>query len=214
MKSSNLRLDASRLVGQFRTAMVRGPLLWLTLGAAGVAHAAALPVPDTFTATTAAMTPSGVNLKIIVREWSDDAARAEVLAALGSEADVHAALASLPTVGYVWHAGSAIGYAVKYAHRTTSADGERVTFITDKLLGLYELKPWAAQAPSGAAALTYSVIELQLSGQGSGSGTLSLSADLQLDASTGVVSLAAKPGVPSLLTNAKLEPKPYWLEAH
>ena len=205
MMSANVRLDASK--------RLRGPLLWWVLGAASVAHAGPPPVPDTFTATTAGMSPSGVDLKIIVREWSDDAARAEVLAALGSEADVHAALASLPTVGYVWHTGSAIGYAVKYAHRTTSADGERVTFVTDKLLGTYGLKPWAAETPPGATALTYSVIDLQLRGQGGGSGTLSLAADLQLDASSGVVSLAAKPGVPSLLTNAKLEPKPYWVEA-
>jgi hypothetical protein len=185
----------------------------LALGA-GVAHAQSVPVPDTFTATTAAMTPSGVELKITVREWSDDAARAAVLAALGSQADdARSALASLPTVGYVWHSGSAIGYAVKYAHRTTGADGERATFVTDKVIGSYGLKPWATQAPSAATEIPYSVIELQLGGQGSGSGTLSLGADLQLDASAGVVSLAAKPGMPSLLTNAKLEPKPYWVKA-
>jgi len=184
----------------------------LAVGLATVAHAQSVPVPDTFTATTTAMTPSGVELKITVREWSDAAARAAVVAAIDGGGDVHAALASLPTVGYVWHGGSAIGYSVKYAHRTTTADGERVTFVTDKVVGAYGLKPWAAQTPSGTSDLPYSVIELHLTGQGSGSGTLSLAADVALDASAGVVSLAAKPGAQAVLANAKLAPKPYWVK--
>jgi len=184
----------------------------LAVGLATVAHAQSVSVPDTFTATTTAMTPSGVELKITVREWSDAAARTAVVAAIDGGGDVHAALASLPTVGYVWHGGSAIGYSVKYAHRTTTADGERVTFVTDKVVGAYGLKPWAAQTPSGTSDLPYSVIELHLTGQGSGSGTLSLAADVALDASAGVVSLAAKPGAQAVLANAKLAPKPYWVK--
>ena len=211
MRILDLRLNGRTLLGWVSSAACRGSLLGLALGAATVGHAQSVPVPDTFTATTTAMTPSGVDLKIVVREWSDDAARAAVLAALGSGEDVRAALTSLPTVGYVWHGGSAIGFSVKYAHRTTGADGERVTFVTDKVVGSYGLKPWTAQTPSGTE-LAYSVIELRLSGQGAGGGTLSLAADVALDASGGVVSLAPGPGAQPLLTNAKLEPKPYWVK--
>ena len=210
MRILDLRLDGWRFLDRRGSALGRASSRALAVGLATVAHAQSVPVPDTFTATTTAMTPSGVELKITVREWSDDAGRAAVVAAIDGGGDVHAALASLPTVGYVWQSGSAIGYSVKYAHRTTTADGERVTFVTDKVVGSYGLKPWTAQTPSGTRELSYSVVELRLSGSASGSGTLSLAADVALDASAGVVTLAAKPGAQSVLTNAKLEPKPYW----
>lgn len=207
----DLRLAGWRYRSRWGSALWRG-LPALALGLATVAHAQSVPVPDTFTATTAAMTPSGVELKITVREWSDAAARTAVVAAIDGGGDVHAALASLPTVGYVWHGGSAIGYSVKYAHRTTTADGDRVTFVTDKVVGAYGLKPWTAQTPSGTSDLPYSVIELHLTGQASGSGTLSLAADVALDANGGVVSLAAKPEAQAVLANAKLAAKPYWVK--
>jgi hypothetical protein len=177
--------------------------------AASVAGADTVPAtPDRFAATTTAMTPRDVILRIDVREWSDEAARAEVLAALEQESDVAKVLASLPSVGVVWRSGSSVGYAVKYAHRAATPQGERITFVTDKRLGAYDLKPWAAEAP--AAELDYSVIELYLDGNGSGAGTISLAAAVELDTADGVVSLAA--GAPRVLANAKLEPKPYWEE--
>ena len=183
--------------------------LSLTLGAASVDAAEVPPVPDTFTATTTAMTPSGVTLKIDVKEWSDEAARQAAVAALG-ESDVGAALKEVPTVGYVWRSGSAVGYSLKYAHRVTDERGERVTFVTDRLLGTYGLKPWAVDG-SSAAGLQYSVIELYLGGNGAGTGNLSLAADVALDASSGVISLTPKPGTAPVLSNAKSEPKPYWV---
>ena len=189
-------------------------VLWLAFAATASAQAQTTPVLDTFTAATTAMTPRDVALKVVVREWSNDTARADVLAALGNEAEARAALAALRTVGYVWHGGSAIGYALKYAYRSKTDQGERVTFVTDRPVGTDGLQPWVAQGASGPSTLPYSVIELELGGPSAGSGTLSLAADVKLDTTAAVVSLAAKPGTPPVLMNAKLEPKPYWASGH
>jgi hypothetical protein len=170
-------------------------------------------VSERFSATTTSMTPRDVSLRIDLRGWSDEAARAQVVAALGSDTDVQEALAALPTIGHVWQSGSAVGYAVKYAHRAPTAEGERITFVTDRRLGSFDLKPWTADqaAAPAPAELGYSVIELyfaantQGGANGQGAGTLSLAAGVQIDSANGVVSLA--PGAPRVLANAKLEPK-------
>jgi hypothetical protein len=172
---------------------------------------AAPAVPDRFTATTTAMTPRDVTLRIDVREWSAEAARTSVVDALEQASSAQQALASLPTVGHVWQSGSAVGYSLKYAHRVPTEGGERVTFVTDKRLGSYEFKPWTADGTAAQNDLPYSVIELYLPGDGNGgTGTLSLVADVQLDPAGALVSLAADSEAPRVLTNAKLEPKPYW----
>jgi hypothetical protein len=164
--------------------------------------------PDRFKATTTAMTPRDATVRFDVREWSDDDARATVLSALTGEADAQKELASLPTIGYVWVSNGGVGYALKYAHRSKSAEGERITFVTDKRLGTYDFKPWVAEAPAAAPELRYSVIELYLDANGHGAGTMSLVAGVDLDAANGVVSL--KPGAPRVLANAAAEPKRVW----
>jgi hypothetical protein len=181
----------------------------LALVCAGAVRADAPTPPDRFTAVTAAMTPRDLGLRFDVREWSDEASRAAVVAALAGGPDAQEALAGLPTQGYVWQNGSGVGYALKYAHRAPAPQGDRVTFVTDKPLGSYDFKPWAADPPAAASELAYSVIELYLDEEGSGVGTLSLTAEVELDETNSLVSLAAN-GAPHLLVNAKLEPKPYW----
>jgi hypothetical protein len=69
-------------------------------------------VPDTFTATTTGMTPAGVALKIQVKEWSADDARAAAVTALSGEVSGPKALADLPTIGYVWTNGSPVGFSL------------------------------------------------------------------------------------------------------
>ncbi len=182
----------------------------MALMAISSTHAAPPPVPDKFTATTASMTPSGVSLRVDVRAWSDEAARGAVVAALAQESGVQESLASLPTVGYVWQSGSGVGYSVKYAHRTSTPQGERVTFVTDKPIGGYEFKPWSVSSPAAPVKLDYTVIELYLDGNGHGDGTLSLAAAVKLDSAGALVSLEAGAGVAHVLADAKLEPKPYW----
>jgi hypothetical protein len=166
-------------------------VLWSAVAAtillAGVVPVAAevRRVQDTFTATTSGMTPEGLNLRIQIFEWSNDAARADVIATLEDAS----ALAKLPTVGYVWPAGSPVGYTVKYAHRAMTDDGrERVTFITDRTLGGYDFKKWSVAAPA-AQASSYSVLELYLEGA-AGVGNLSLAAAVVVDEATSTVTLA------------------------
>lgn len=160
---------------------------------------------ETFTATTTGMTPSGLGLRIQIIGWSDDAGRADVVAAL----DDAPALGRLPTVGYVWPAGSPVGYTVKYAHRTPAdGGGERITLVTDKLLGSYDFKKWSvAGAPAPTAARPYSVVELYVDGNGQGRGNLSLVADVTVDTAQGTVSLATGAGVESLLADVKRQPQ-------
>jgi hypothetical protein len=159
-------------------------------------------VADTFTATTANMTPAGANLRIQVIQWQDAAARTEVVATLAAEADA-ATLGKLPTVGYVWQNGSPVGYSVKYANHTSEPNGnERVTLVTDKRLGSYDFKGWSAASATGNE-VPYSVIELELNNAGTGTGTLTLGSEVLLDEAAGTVAL--KDGAPSLLTNVKRE---------
>ena len=162
-------------------------------------------VADTFTATTANMTPAGVNLRIQIIEWQEAAARTEVVATLAAGADASTPLAKLPTVGYVWPSGSPVGYSVKYAYRALLPNGnEHVTVVTEKRLGSYDFKGWTAPSPAAKPDVPYSVIELDLNGSGIGTGTLSLVGEVLLDEEAGTVAL--RPGAPALLTNVKREP--------
>ena len=114
------------------------------------------PVPETFTATTANMEPEGTALRINVLRWSDDAGRAAVLGVLadaGNETSDDGeldALIELPTLGYVWPDGSALGYSIKYARRDATPDGgEHVTFVTGRRLGKFAREPWAPRGRCG-----------------------------------------------------------------
>jgi len=176
----------------------------LAMFMASQAYAAGPRLADTFTATTANMTPADVRLRMQVIEWQEAEARAEAVSTLAAGADAPTPLAKLPTVGYVWPDGSPVGYSVKYAYRTQQPNGgERVTLVTDKRLGSYDFKGWSVASPAVANDAPYSVIELDLNGSGTGTGTLSLVGEVVLDEEAGTVAL--KPGAPSLLTNVKRE---------
>lgn len=165
------------------------------------AHAAGpASVVDTFTATTANMTPAGLDLRIQVLEWHDADARAEAVAAMAAGADAATPLAKLPTVGYVWPSESPVGYSVKYAHREQTGGAERITLVTDKRLGSYDFKGWSVASPAAQDA-PYSVIELYLAGPAAGTGTLSLVADVTLDEQAGSVALKSGAQAPALLVN-------------
>jgi hypothetical protein len=159
-------------------------------------------VQDTFTATTVDMTPAGLALRMQVLAWSDDSGRADVIAAI--EAADLAALAKLPTVGYIWPTDSPVGYSVKYAQKAPSSGGERITLVTDKPLGGYDYRKWSVAGASAKPEAGYSVIELTVDSAGNGTGTTSLAAEVVLDSTAGTVSLAA--GGPTLLTQVHREP--------
>jgi len=193
-----------------RHRLLAGGLLAVA-SAVPVAHATGpRQVADTFTATTANMTPSGVTLRMQIIEWPEAPARTEAVATLVAGHDAATPLAKLPTVGYVWPNGSPVGYSVKYAYRMPEAGGgERITLVTDKRLGSYDFKGWSAASADGHGNQAYSVIELDLSAAGTGTGSLSLAADVVFDEGAGTVALADRGGAPPLLTNVEHEkPKP------
>jgi len=168
------------------------------------AYAATRPVADMFTATTANMTPAGVNLRMQILEWQEADARAEVVATLVAGVDAATPLGKLPTVGYIWPNGSPVGYSVKYAHRAPEPDGgERITLVTDKPLGSYDFKGWSVASSAPKSQAPYSVIELDMNSSGTGSGSFSLFGEVSLDEEAGTVTLKA--ATPSLLTNVKRE---------
>jgi hypothetical protein len=170
-------------------------------------------VPDTYTAVTTHMTPAQVEIKADVIRWSTEAERKAVIAAL-AEADtaVVTALRELPTVGVVWRSGSAVGSSIKYAQRTTAADGtERITLVTDKRIGATSFNPWAAENPGIAKELDFSVIEMN-TGAGN-EGTLSLGAAITIDRDAQTIGLD-RGAAPALLTSVRKEPKPYWASSN
>lgn len=167
-------------------------------------------VADTFTATTANMTPAGVDLRVQIINWQEADARAEAVATLAAGPDAATPLAKLPTVGYIWPSGSPVGYSLKYAHREAQPNGhERVTLVTDKRLGSYDFKGWSVASPAANGDAPYSVIELELDAAGIGTGNLSFIGEVLLDEEAGTVTLNEGAGAPRLLTNVKREaPRP------
>ena len=175
------------------------------------------PVPETFTATTANMDPEGTDLRFNVLRWSDDAEREAVLDVLtnagtepGDDGELDA-LIELPTLGYVWPDGSALGYAIKYARRDAVADGgERLTFVTGRRLGRFGREPWTPEGTPETALQPFTVIELRLDGDGDGAGTMSPAADVAFDEANRTVALTNYDTAPTLLAAAKRQPAPYW----
>lgn len=162
-------------------------------------------VAEVFTATTANMTPAGINVRLQIIEWQEPDARSEVVATLAAGADATTPLAKLPTVGYIWPSGSPVGYSVKYAHRAQAADGTtRITLVTDRRLGSYDYKGWSVATPA-TAEVPYSVVELYVDGSGAGTGTTSLAANVELDEQAGTVALVGGSSGVKLLTNVKRE---------
>jgi hypothetical protein len=177
-------------------------LLAMAAAAPPIASAAPQQIAGAFTATTANMTPAGVNLRMQILHWQEADARAEVVATLAAGADAATPLSKLPTAGYVWPNGSPVGYSVKYAHRAPQADGgERITLVTDRRLGSYEFKGWSVANPAAEGDAPYSVIELVIGSSGAGTGTFSLGGEAVLDEAAGTV--APNAGAPSLLTNVQ-----------
>jgi hypothetical protein len=115
-------------------------------------------------------------------------------------------LASLPTVGHVWATGP-VGYALKYAHRLTDADGsERIVVVTDRLLGSLEHPAWKATGQGVEPAKPYTVVELRLK-KGRGEGKMSLTAPVTLDEQAKTIRLTNYETASTLLTDVHHQPK-------
>jgi hypothetical protein len=200
--------------------VVRVAALGITVGVlAAVAAAQPPPPPETFTGTTANMSAPGVELRINVLRWSEEADREAVLSAIepaleGAVADegdgetISDALQELQTVGFIWTGGS-LGYALKYTHRTEQPDGgEHIVLVTDRPLGLWDRNgPWR---DGDTEPRDFTVVDLRLDAEGNGEGRMSLAAPLVVDAEQQTVGLGGDQPVPVHLENAKREPLPYW----
>ena len=186
--------------------MLTATALALLLVPLAAVHAAGpRALADVYTAKTANMTPSGIDVRLQIIEWQEPDARAEVVATLAAGAEAATPLAKLPTVGYIWPNRSPVGYSVKYAHREQAADGTtRVTLVTDKRIGSYDYKGWSVATPA-AQDVPYSVVELYVDGSGNGSGTMSLVANVELDEEAGTVALAGGSTATKLLADVKRE---------
>lgn len=179
----------------------------MTLAAAPANAAGPRTVADVYTATTANMTPAGVNLRLQIIEWQEQEARSEVVATLAAGSEGTAALAKLPTVGYIWPNRSPVGYSVKYAHRAPAADGStKITLVTDKRLGSYDYKGWSVPTPA-TTEVPYSVVELYVDSSGNGTGTMSLAANVELDEQAGSVALTSGDTGTKLLSDVKRAPQ-------
>jgi len=159
------------------------------------------PTAESFTATTAGLTPgSGETLDIDLLRWSTDAERDQLMTAFGKTQgkDWAKDLQAAPSVGYVWPSGREIGYSIKFAQRFPAANGgERVVIVTDRPLGSFDRPAWkATTSPTDYA---FSVIELHLTRLGQGEGKASLAGAVGLDAQAKVVALSDYAAAPTLL---------------
>lgn len=206
--ASNMR--PTRTVWRFARITVSGLFIAAVFGMLQTgAYAETVSAPDRYRATTVNMEPAGLELRIDLLRWSDETTRQAVIAALSDADDALEQLNELPTLGYIWLAKSPVGYALKYAHREQLPDGERVYFVTNKLLGAYTPSPWRTTAFSPDESIGYSVIELELNEAGPGTGTLSIAADVTIDSQNSTVKLLRSADTVSVLESVIKLDRPY-----
>jgi hypothetical protein len=115
-----------------------------------------------------------------------------------------AALQSAPGVGYLWSSES-VGYSLRYAYRTTEADGRvRIVLATDRRLGGLD-NSWrpATRASSDYA---FSVIELHLNPAMKGEGKTSLTGTVFVDGAANTIALEDYAALPVTLKNVRPAP--------
>jgi hypothetical protein len=178
-------------------------LLWsLTLPAA----AQTVPVQERIKAVTENMTPSGLALEAEILAWSDQDGRAAIVAALASKENLRSKLAEVPTKGYIWVAGSSVGYSIRYAHREMGADGhDRVTLLIDPALGAYTFEPWKIGDQSLSEGADYSFVELDLT---DAAGYVSTPAGVVLDEEKALVAPKPDGGRQPVLAGVRIESTP------
>jgi hypothetical protein len=162
---------------------------------------------EKYTATTVNMNPgAGESLSIRVSRWSTDAER-ERLTGLFAEkgnAELQAALAAAPTLGYIW-TGETLGYSVRYAFRLPTPDGaERIILATDHRLGAWSREPWKASG-ADAPGYEFTVLELRVNRRGTGEGKISLGATVAVDRESKTIALENYNAAPILLKDVKRE---------
>ena len=112
------------------------------------------------------------------------------------------AIKAAPTVGFIWGDGPT-GYSIKYAWRSSAADGERVVLVTDRRMGAHSPSwPQPTEAALKAGAIddvAYTVIEIRVDGKGVGEAKSSLAAAVTVDAGAKTLALDGYAAAPVLL---------------
>ena len=112
-----------------------------------------------------------------------------------------AALQAADSVGYLWSSES-VGYALRYAHRMTQADGSvRIVLATDRRFGSFDgsWKPSTGMANDYA----FTVIELRLNPAMIGEGRTSLTGRVSIDGAANTIALEDYAVLPVTLKNVR-----------
>src|SRR5688572_19968956 len=112
-----------------------------------------------------------------------------------------AALQAADSVGYLWSSES-VGYALRYAHRMTQADGNvRIVLATDRRLGSFNgsWKP-VTGVPDDYA---FTVIELRVDPAMMGEGKTSLTGRVSIDGAANTIALGDYAALPVTLKNVR-----------
>jgi hypothetical protein len=183
----------------------------------------------TYTATSTNVSGAPDAIRIDILRWSTDAERDRLMDAWnlklatagragrgggrggrGASAEVTApptpevmlarALQQATTVGYLWSREVA-GYAIRYAGKTTNADGsERILLVTQRRLGaVNDLWKPAGDSPP----YDFSVIELHLNTNGSGEGKTSLNGKVAPDGSLKMIAVENYDALPVVLSHVQ-----------
>jgi hypothetical protein len=112
------------------------------------------------------------------------------------------AVKAAPTVGFIWADGPT-GYSIKYAWRSSSADGgQRIVLVTERRIGAHS-PSWSSAAPQRSGdkpeEAEYTVIEIRVDGKGVGEGKASLAAGVIVDAEAKTLALDGYAAAPALL---------------
>jgi hypothetical protein len=112
-----------------------------------------------------------------------------------------AALQAADSVGYLWSSES-VGYALRYAHRMTQADGGvRIVLATDRRLGSFD-GSWKA-ASGGPNDYAFTLIELRLNPEMTGEGKTSLTGGVAIDGAANTIALEDYAVLPVTLKNVR-----------
>ena len=146
-------------------------------------------------------TPSGsTTVDFVVDRFSTDAERKELLEALktGGRDKLYRTLDKMEPVGRLQVRGR-IGYDLRYARETTSADGQRMLILaTNRPLALQE-----TARLSRSRKYDISVVELVVDADGNGSGTAMPAVRVDFDESTGDIVLESLNSSPLQLTKVR-----------
>jgi hypothetical protein len=128
--------------------------------------------------------------------------RGDAAAPLTPIAALTRAIASAPTVGYIW-TSDITGYSIKYAYRRSLPDGgERIILATDRRLGAYSAA-WSNASSSPANDYEFTLVEMRLDAKGLGEGKTSLTTKVILDEEAKTVALEDYATTPTILQNIK-----------